>query len=97
MGRGGKERLLMTNAKVHFILGLNLNSEEKRGRGRMAAVINESETGLMAVMIASRFHCAWSTSKPWEQCTSERQRKGRGEWNDDENLQKKNTEKKEEE
>lgn len=43
----------MTNAKVHFILGLNLNSEEKRGRGRMAVVINESKTGLMVVMIAS--------------------------------------------
>lgn len=44
MGRAGKERLLMTNAKVHFILELNLNSEEKRGRGRdrMAVVINES-------------------------------------------------------
>lgn len=47
MGRAGKERLLMTSAKVHFILELNLNSEEKGGRGRdrMAVVINELNWG----------------------------------------------------
>lgn len=32
MWRAGKERLLMTNAKVYFILELNLNSEEEGGR-----------------------------------------------------------------
>lgn len=31
MERAGRERLLMTNAKVYFVLELNLNSEEKEG------------------------------------------------------------------
>lgn len=34
MGQAGKERLLMTIAKVDFISELNLNSEEKGGMRR---------------------------------------------------------------
>lgn len=43
MGRASKERLPMTGAKVYLVLELNLNSEQKGGRGRdrMAVVVNE--------------------------------------------------------
>lgn len=44
MERAGKERLLVTNAKVYFVLELNLNSQGKGGSSGdgTAVVVNKS-------------------------------------------------------